>query len=59
MIDKDDIKKMAGEKKLDVSSLSKDYALGWLLFGICKSSIGDNLVFKGGTALSKVHFPED
>ncbi|MGI0058525.1 MAG: nucleotidyl transferase AbiEii/AbiGii toxin family protein [Nitrosotalea sp.] len=59
MIDKDDMKKMAGEKKLDVSSLSKDYALGWLLFGICKSSIGDKLVFKGGTALSKVYFPED
>lgn len=59
MISKDDIKKLAGEKKLNVSALSKDYALGWLLFGICKSSIGDKLVFKGGTALSKVHFPED
>ncbi|HEX9845850.1 MAG TPA: nucleotidyl transferase AbiEii/AbiGii toxin family protein [Candidatus Nitrosotenuis sp.] len=58
MMNKDDIMRMAGEKKLNPSAISKDYALGWLLFGVSKSSIGSNLIFKGGTALSKVHFPE-
>ena len=58
MLSKDDIMKIAGEKKLNPSAVSKDYALGWLLFGIMKSSIGSKLIFKGGTALSKVHFPE-
>lgn len=58
MLNKNDIMKIAGEKKLNPSVVSKDYALGWLLFGISKSSIGDKLIFKGGTALSKVHFPE-
>ncbi len=59
MISKDDLKRLAGEKGLNVSSLSKDYALGWLLFGISKSSVADKLVFKGGTALSKIYFPEN
>lgn len=58
MLSKDDIMKIAGEKKINPSAISKDYALGWLLFGISKSSIGDKLIFKGGTALSKVHFSE-
>lgn len=58
MLSKDDMMKIAGEKKLNPSAVSKDYALGWLLFGISKSSIGNKLIFKGGTALSKVHFPE-
>ncbi|HEX9845511.1 MAG TPA: nucleotidyl transferase AbiEii/AbiGii toxin family protein [Candidatus Nitrosotenuis sp.] len=58
MLSKDDIMKIAGEKKINPSAVSKDYALGWLLFGISKSSIGNKLIFKGGTALSKVHFPE-
>lgn len=58
MLSKDDIMKIAGKKKLNPSAVSKDYALGWLLFGIIKSSMGGNLIFKGGTALSKVHFPE-
>jgi uncharacterized protein len=58
MLSKDNIMKIAGEKKLNPSAVSKDYALGWLLFGIMKSSISSKLIFKGGTALSKVHFPE-
>lgn len=58
MLSKDHIMRLAGEKNINPSAISKDYALGWLLFGISKSSIGDKLIFKGGTALSKIHFPE-
>ena len=59
MISKDELKRLAGEKNFNVSSLSKDYALGWLLFGISRSSVANRLVFKGGTALSKIYFPEN
>lgn len=58
MLSKEEIMRIAGEKDLNPSAISKDYVLGWILFGISKSSIGDNLIFKGGTALSKIHFPE-
>lgn len=59
MISKDELMRLAGKQKINPSSLGKDYALGWLLFGISKSSVADELVFKGGTALSKIYFPED
>lgn len=59
MISKDELMRLAGTQKINPSSLGKDYALGWILFGISKSSAADRLVFKGGTALSKIYFPED
>ncbi len=59
MISRDELMRLAGKQKLNPSSLGKDYALGWLLFGISKSSVAGKLVFKGGTALSKIYFPED
>jgi len=57
MIDNNEIRRIAGEESLDVSMLEKDYVLGWILYGISKSSIGNKLAFKGGTALSKIYFP--
>jgi len=59
MISKDELMRLAGKQKINPSPLGKDYALGWLLFGISKSSVADRLVLKGGTALSKIYFPED
>ena len=41
---------MAGERGTDPSMLEKDYVLGWILYGISESSIGQRLAFKGGTA---------
>lgn len=35
--------------------IEKDYVLGWALFGLKNVS---DIIFKGGTALSKVYFPE-
>jgi predicted nucleotidyltransferase component of viral defense system len=40
---------------LNLNIIEKDYVLGWILFGFSKMP---NLVLKGGTALSKIHFPE-
>ncbi len=49
---------MARDKKFPAGVIEKDYALCWLLFGIYYSRLKDVLVFKGGTALSKVYFPK-
>ena len=54
MIDRRELLVRARERKLSLGMIEKDYALGWLLFGI--SGIR-GLVFKGGTALSKIYFP--
>ena len=50
---------LARERNLVLDLLEKDYALGWILIGVSKSTLSDKIVFKGGTALSKVHFPLD
>lgn len=58
MLSRDNIMRMAGDKKIDPMVITKDYALGWLLYAISKSSIGKKLIFKGGTSLSKIYFSE-
>jgi len=57
MIEDRVLRRLAAERKLGLDLIEKDYALGWILKGISSSSIGDKLVFKGGTALSKVYYP--
>lgn len=57
MINANEIRRMAGGEGLDASMLEKDYVLGWILYGISKSTIGKSLAFKGGTALPKVYYP--
>jgi len=54
LIDKRELLEKARERKLNLGMIEKDYVLGWLLFGFSKTK----LVFKGGTALSKIYFPE-
>jgi len=55
LIDKRELLAKARERKLNLNIIEKDYVLGWLLFGFSQV---DSLVFKGGTALSKIYFPE-
>ncbi|MBU4204232.1 MAG: nucleotidyl transferase AbiEii/AbiGii toxin family protein [Acidobacteria bacterium] len=55
LIDKRELSAKARERNLSLNIIEKDYVLGWLLFGL---SAIDSLVFKGGTALSKIYFPE-
>ncbi|NVM56368.1 MAG: nucleotidyl transferase AbiEii/AbiGii toxin family protein, partial [Candidatus Helarchaeota archaeon] len=54
MIDRRELLEKAREKGLNLMIVEKDYVLGWLLFGFSRVP---NLVFKGGTALSKIYFP--
>ena len=38
--------------------IEKDYVLSWVLVAIAESGLKNEVVFKGGTALKKVYFPE-
>jgi len=54
LIDRRELLEKARERKLSLGMVEKDYVLGWLLFGFSKT----NLIFKGGTGLSKIFFPK-
>ncbi|MBN1938357.1 MAG: nucleotidyl transferase AbiEii/AbiGii toxin family protein [Candidatus Aminicenantes bacterium] len=54
MIDRRELLEKARQKNLSLMMVEKDYVLGWLLYGLAQER---DLVFKGGTALSKVYFP--
>jgi len=55
LIDGRDLLEHARRRNLTLAITEKDYVMGWLLYGLSKIP---NLVFKGGTALSKVYFPK-
>jgi len=52
-----ELRATARELGFPVDVIEKDYALGWILAGVVGSSAGSRLVFKGGSALSKIYFP--
>jgi len=54
-----EINAVAKKYKLKDTQIEKDYVLSWMLLGISKNPIlSNNLVFKGGTVLKKVYFPD-
>lgn len=55
MIDRRELLEKARERHLTLGMIEKDYVLGWLLFGLSEVK---GLTFKGGTALSKIYFPQ-
>lgn len=55
MIDRRELLAKARERHLPLTMIEKDYVLGWVLFGLSRIP---SLVFKGGTALAKIYFPE-
>ena len=55
LIDKRELLEKARERNLSLVMIEKDYVLGWALFGFSRVP---SLVFKGGTALSKIYFAE-
>ncbi len=57
MITPQELRKVARMRRLPLDLIEKDYALGWILIAVSSSSLSDKLIFKGGTALSKVYFP--
>ncbi|MBI4981480.1 nucleotidyl transferase AbiEii/AbiGii toxin family protein [Candidatus Woesearchaeota archaeon] len=56
LIDHRELMERARKLNLPLGIVEKDYVLGWALYGISRHL--KELVFKGGTALSKLYFPE-
>jgi predicted nucleotidyltransferase component of viral defense system len=58
MLDEAAIRRRARELGVRTDYAEKDYVNSWVLYGIYTTAFGDDLLFKGGTALSKLYFPE-
>ncbi len=56
MIPKAELMAAAEESELLPTTIEKDHALGWILFGIARHPILGQWVFKGGTCLKKCYF---
>ena len=57
-MDKKTLKRLAGKCQIPVGTLEKDYALTSLLTVIANFPKLTSMVFKGGTAIKKIHFDE-
>ncbi|MCE5328968.1 nucleotidyl transferase AbiEii/AbiGii toxin family protein [bacterium] len=58
MIPREEISRLSHRLQMNELVLEKDYVLTWILFGIADSNLYSRLVFKGGTALKKIYFPD-
>jgi len=56
MISKAQLLAIATESGLLPTTVEKDYALSWVLFGISRHQVLNRWVFKGGTCLKKCYF---
>lgn len=57
MIKPGEIDKIAIAKGVRAKQIEKDYVISWVLWGIARNEfLNNNLVFKGGTCLKKMHF---
>ncbi|WP_045217650.1 nucleotidyl transferase AbiEii/AbiGii toxin family protein [Desulfonatronovibrio magnus] len=45
-----------GKRRIPEAVLELDYCLAWFLIGLSRSSLDENLIFKGGTALKRCYF---
>lgn len=53
-----ELKRISGKEGVPQATIEKDYALSIALKIIAESSLANNLVFKGGTAIKKIYFEE-
>jgi predicted nucleotidyltransferase component of viral defense system len=59
MIKPGEVQKIANELGIRDTQIEKDYVIGWILKGISNIDfLKSRLLFKGGTALRKIHFHE-
>ena len=59
MIKPGEIQKIANRLGIRDTQIEKDYVIGWILKGISNNQFLKNkLLFKGGTALRKIYFPD-
>lgn len=50
--------KEQGGRRIPEKVLERDYCIAWFLIGLSRVPLRNKLVFKGGTALRRCHFPE-
>jgi len=54
-----EIQSIAGREGVRDTQIEKDYVISWVTYGIVSHPfLKENLVFKGGTVLKKVYFPD-
>ncbi|PIN81139.1 hypothetical protein COV11_02585 [Candidatus Woesearchaeota archaeon CG10_big_fil_rev_8_21_14_0_10_30_7] len=58
MISINELKRIAAKKKIALSVVEKDYAITWVLYSLSKTEFKQYFIFKGGTALRKIYFPD-
>lgn len=58
MIPQAEISKLAFREGMSDKVIEKDYVITWILLALADSRLEDFLVFKGGTALKKIYFPD-
>ena len=58
MITAEALRRIARRQRLPAGIVEKDYAISWFLRETYESEFKEVLLFKGGTALKKVYFPE-
>lgn len=59
MIRPGEIQTIAAKLGLRDTQIEKDYVIGWVLKGISETdTLKEKLIFKGGTALRKIYFPD-
>ncbi|MDV3104690.1 nucleotidyl transferase AbiEii/AbiGii toxin family protein [Thermococcus waiotapuensis] len=51
----DEIKQKAKRLGVPISTVEKDYAISWMLYGVWKSGLWRQLAFKGGTCIRKAY----
>lgn len=58
MITQREISQLAFRLKMNDKTIEKDYVITWLLLALADSELKGKIVFKGGTALKKIYFPD-
>src|SRR3990172_9883461 len=58
MIPQAEISRTANREGMSDRVIEKDYCITWILLALADSDLKDFLVFKGGTALKKIYFPD-
>ena len=59
MIQSREISKISNKAGVRPQQIEKDYVITWMLWGISQNTfLKENLIFKGGTCLKKIHIPD-
>ncbi|MCK9399171.1 MAG: nucleotidyl transferase AbiEii/AbiGii toxin family protein [Bacteroidales bacterium] len=59
MITPGEIQSIAGKEGVRDTQIEKDYVISWIISGIANNRyLKEHLIFKGGTVLKKVYFPD-